>query len=206
MGAWRGLLNILGGAAILLGLLGLAVQAQSFFGIYSEPVRLVTSYFDLVPLFSFITGVALVLGANVARGRKSRTVLLVATVAVLGYFAWGASVAMSAPIYGAFPQLQAYVTSCTPAAGPAPPETCSLVLTSAGTTNVGVTGACSLTFGGRTYPGTTSAKPTVQPGGSVSLACVGPSTSGAYAPPGSQVAGSVFLTDGRSLPFSGTGS
>ena len=109
--SWRGLYSLLGIAAVVLGLIGLWVQAQAFFGIYSEPVKLLNSYIDLVPLFSFIVGLALILGANVAKGKRSRIILLVATVTLLGFFTFEASLAISAPVYDAFPPTLSIVSS-----------------------------------------------------------------------------------------------
>jgi hypothetical protein len=79
-------------------------------------------------------------------------------------------------------------------------------LTNSGNANTSVTASCSLTFGGHTLAGTTSAQPTVPSGGTASVNCVGPATAGDFATAGSQVTGAVILANGGNALFSAVAS
>ncbi|HXX72938.1 MAG TPA: archaellin/type IV pilin N-terminal domain-containing protein, partial [Candidatus Acidoferrales bacterium] len=75
-------------------------------------------------------------------------ITLIAAIAIAG-FVFG--------LFGTFTstaQVQASVTSCVQNAGG--DELCNLVLTNSGNANTATTGSCSLTFGGKTYAGTTA--------------------------------------------------
>ena len=151
-------------------------------------------------ILGVLVGAGLVFGTLYATGSfSSRTVTeTVTTTSILTITPSGVFVGTA--------QVQASVTSCTAAAGPSAPETCELVLTNSGNASVAVTASCSLTFGGHTYSGTTSAQPTIPAGGSASLNCVGPNAAGAFATPGIQVTGAVILANGGNALFSATAS
>ena len=186
--SWRGLFNILGAAAVVLGLV---VQAQSFFGIYSEPVKLVTSYLDLVPLYTFILGLATILGANIVRRRRPRVGLLIATVAVLGFFAWETNLAISEPLCG-YPATLSIVSSSI--ACSASTHTCTMSVINSGAGEGRIIGAGP--DAGRV---TFSAVPTSVPAGSAGTTVT--VTMGGSATIGETVMGYLAQDNGLSLPF-----
>jgi len=125
-------------------------------------------------------------------------ITLIAAVAIAG-FVFG--------LFGTFTstaQVQASVTSCVPTTATTGPELCSVILTNSGNANAAVTGVCSLTFGGKSYSGTTGAA-TVSAGSSASVVCSAGSAT-AYATSGSQITGSVILANGGNALFSATAS
>jgi flagellin-like protein len=130
-------------------------------------------------------------------------ITLIAAVAIAG-FVFG--------LFGTFTstaQVQASVTSCVASgSGATAQETCNLVLTNSGNANTQATTSCSLTFGGKTVIGVTSgAAVTSVPAGSTALAvCTGAQGAGNSAAVGSQVTGSIILTNGGNALFSATGS
>ena len=105
---------------------------------------------------------------------------------------------------GGTAQVQASVTSCV--ADGTTGEICNLVLTNSGNANVLPTGSCSLTYGGRTWSGTT-ATTVLAAGSSGSYACTSNGGTGqGSAVVGSQVTGSVILSNGGNALFSATAS
>lgn len=122
-------------------------------------------------------------------------ITLIAAIAIAG-FVFG--------LFGSFTstaQVSVSVVSCTVAN----PPVCSLTLDNSGTANTAVSngaGAFSLTYGGARVTGTCSAAPTITAGSTAVASCT--PTSGTLPISGEQFVGTVSLTNGGSVSFSGT--
>jgi flagellin-like protein len=151
------------------------------------------------------------LNINSAKRRKAispvlATVILIAITLI-------AAVAIAGFVFGLFgsftssAQVSAQVTSCKAGAGSAAHNNeCILTLRNTGTSNVAVTG-CSVQIGGAAVAGNGLAAPlpTITASSSVSFTCFQlAATTGQTI--GSQAVGSVSLSNGASVPFSGTWS
>jgi flagellin-like protein len=128
-------------------------------------------------------------------------ITLIAAIAIAG-FVFG--------LFGTFTstaQVQASVTSCTyTGASPTGTEACNLILTNSGNANTVATTSCSLTYGGVTHTGVTSGPATtiITAGQTAAAICTGPV--GAAPTVGSQISGSVILTNGGNALFTATAS
>jgi hypothetical protein len=144
MGIRRTLFNLLGGAAIALGLVGLLYEAQFFFGVFS--IAPVPGYLDLVPLFSFIVGIAMVLGANVVKRRWTRICLAVVVAAIMVFFTIEMGSAITtARLENPFAASDVSLTSAT--CNPSPSLECTFILYNGGTDPVQATGAVLDNYG-----------------------------------------------------------
>jgi len=130
-------------------------------------------------------------------------ITLIAAIAIAG-FVFG--------LFGTFTstaRVQASVTNCS---WNTANEVCTLILVNSGNANTATTGSCSLTYKGATYGGESSnVNPPVAPvsqavnsGGSPTVYCMG--LTGAAAGAGTQITGSVILSNGGNALFSGTAS
>jgi flagellin-like protein len=122
-------------------------------------------------------------------------ITLIAAVAIAG-FVFG--------LFGSFTssaQVSAQVTSCT---NNAPNDVCVVLLTNTGTSNVVATG-CSIQISGsaKTATPTGTAATSVPASGNAVATC---SVAGAAQTVGSQAIGSISLSNGASVPFSGVWS
>ena len=120
-------------------------------------------------------------------------ITLIAAVAIAG-FVFG--------LFGSFTssaQVSAQVTSCTGTT-----DTCIVVLTNTGTSNVAVTG-CSVQVGGVAKSPTAAPAGTIGASGSATVTC-GPFTAPVAQTVGSQAIGQFSLSNGASVPFSGVWS
>jgi flagellin-like protein len=130
-------------------------------------------------------------------------ITLIAAVAIAG-FVFG--------LFGTFTstaRVQANVTSCVASgSGATAQETCNLLLTNTGNANAVATTSCSLTFAGKTVIGVTSgaAVTSIPSGGNAAAICTGAQGAGNSAAVGSQVTGSIILTNGGNALFSAVGS
>lgn len=119
-------------------------------------------------------------------------ITLIAAIAIAG-FVFG--------LFGSFTssaQVSAQALTCNHGNATA---NCLVVLRNTGTTNAGVTG-CSIQVSGVTVVGTLSPlAPTVTASGSRNVGC---QAAGAAQTSGSQAVGSFSLSNGASVPFSGT--
>jgi len=122
-------------------------------------------------------------------------ITLIAAIAIAG-FVFG--------LFGSFTssaQVSAQVTSCSRIAGN---EVCSVTLTNSGTSNAAAT-VCSIQLSGTAAAGTVTGTPlNVPASGNVGAVCT--VTAGAAQTAGSQAVGSFSLSNGASVPFSGTWS
>ncbi len=80
------------------------------------------------------------------------------------------------------------------------PEVCALRLQNTGSADAATTSTCSLTFGGTTHAAK-STLATIKVGKSVTVTCT---ASGGTTPPGSQISGSIIISSGAEVDFSGT--
>jgi hypothetical protein len=81
------------------------------------------------------------------------------------------------------------------------PETCTLYLTNTGTSNVAITGACTLKFGGSIYSGTaTLVSGNLNAGNRATISCVS-NTPSSHAISGSQITGDVTIGNGAQVLF-----
>jgi len=186
-------LNLLGGAASVLGLVGLYFDPH-YFGLYSEPVP--PSYLDLIPLFSFVGGLAVVLGANVVKRRWTRIGLAVVVIAIFTYLTIGTSSAIAnAPLQNPWVLGEVHVTSA--ACNSSPTLECTFVLQNEGADPVQVRGAVLY---GNTLPGTCD-QTVINDGASTTLHCSWPGGTTESTP---QYAGYVMignLVGSAQLPF-----
>ena len=185
--------------AVLLLVIGLFVGSVGYYALQGAPAVTTATTISTTTATTSTTKTATVTQQTTTT-QFSLTTQLATTTLIVATTVTGSSTG------GGVADVQTLVVSCTAAEGPAPPETCSLILVNYGPATVGVASSCSLTLGGKTYAGTTSAQPTIVADTSSGLNCVGPVTAGAYATPGSQVTGSVSLTNGGSALFSATAS
>jgi len=120
-------------------------------------------------------------------------ITLIAAIAIAG-FVFG--------LFGTFTKTATVVgstVSCTDAAG-----VCQVTLTDTGNANTATAGTCTESYGGSTYPGViTHGGPITSGGAGVTVTCT--PTGGAALIGGELVTGSVALTNGGSVLFSGTG-
>jgi archaeal type IV pilus assembly protein PilA len=119
-------------------------------------------------------------------------ITLIAAIAIAG-FVFG--------LFGSFTnsaQVQASVVSCSSAVN----VICNLHLINIGTANASATGTCSETYGGVTHAGTTAATVITAGAGAISLTCT--PTVAVAGVSGTQVVGSVLLSNGASVTFTGT--
>jgi len=125
-------------------------------------------------------------------------ITLIAAIAIAG-FVFG--------LFGTFTKTATVVgstVSCTDAT----PGVCTVVLSNTGNANTATSGSCTESYGGRTWSGTLGATGgTITAGGpGVAATCTvaaPPATAALVA--GELVSGSVALTNGGSVLFSGTG-
>jgi len=81
------------------------------------------------------------------------------------------------------------------------PEVCTVGLQNIGTANTSLLGSCTLTFGGTIYNGVAAITSGSLNGGSTAVStCTGPA--GSHAAVGSQVVGSIVLTNAADILFS----
>jgi len=149
---------------------------------------------------------------NIRKNRKAispvlATVILIAITLI-------AAIAIAGFVFGLFgsftssAQVSAQVTSCTHAAGAAPyAMICTVTLTNTGTSNTRVT-ACSINVNGAAQAGTMSgAGPNVNAGTTLAgYICTTTGTFAAEPSVGSQAVGSLAMSNGASVPFSGVWS
>ena len=126
------------------------------------------------------------------------TVILIAITLI-------AAIAISGFVFGLFgtftntARVEAISYSCT-----GTPEVCTVGLQNIGTANVVLFGSCTLTFAGTTYSGTAAVTSGSLNGGSTALVtCTGPA--GSHAAVGSQVVGSILVSNGANILFSANG-
>jgi len=128
-------------------------------------------------------------------------ITLIAAIAIAG-FVFG--------LFGTFTstaRAQASVTNCS---WNAANEVCTLILVNSGNANTATTGSCSLSYKGTTNSGESSGvNPPVAPvaqavnsGATVTVYCMG--LTGAAAGAGTQITGSVILSNGANTLFSAT--
>jgi len=192
MNARKALFNLLGGAAIVLGLVEFCFQAQPFGGLYS--VAPLPSYNDLIPLFSLIVGLAIVLGTNFTKRRQTRIGLLVVTVTILLVSTlWMASTIAYDQTHNPFDTaiVSAAVNACH-----ASSATCSILLTNTGAGSTDIIGCY---FANGSMPGTLAPKASIQAGGSLTVTCQQNSNVGIVV--GTQVNGSIQMGNGGVVPF-----
>jgi flagellin-like protein len=151
----------------------------------------------------------------VLHGRKRKAISPVLATVILIAITLIAAIAIAGFVFGLFgsftssAQVQASVTTCTYAVPTY--ESCTLQVLNSGSANTATAG-CSLTLGGVTYTGTTGAVAnhvqaaiTATAGGSTTIFCNLAAATPAVAPPlGSRITGSLQMTNGASVPFSGT--
>ncbi len=103
--------------------------------------------------------------------------------------------------FGSYPTptalVKADVVSCS-----GNPEVCTLGLQNMGSADTATTSTCSLTFGGTTHTAK-STLATIKAGQSVTVICT---ASGGTAPRGSQISGSIIISSGAEVDFSGISS
>ena len=123
------------------------------------------------------------------------TVILIAITLI-------AAIAISGFVFGLFgtytntAKVEAISYSCT-----GTPVVCTVGLQNIGTANTALFGSCSLTFAGTTYSGTAVVTSGSLNGGNTAVVtCTGPA--GSHASGGSQVVGSILLTNGANVLFS----
>jgi len=120
-------------------------------------------------------------------------ITLIAAIAIAG-FVFG--------LFGTFTKTATVVgstVSCTDATG-----VCQVTLTNTGNSNTATTGTCSESYGGTTYQGVITHGGTIASGApGVTVTCT--PTGAAVLNSGELVTGSVALTNGGSILFSGTG-
>ena len=189
-----GLFNLLGGAAIVLGLVGLYSGVQGF-ALYSMGPPSPT-YFDLFPFFSFIVGLAVILGTNVVKRRKTRIGLLIATATILlASTLWMASAIAydQANNPWATARVSAIVNACH-----ASSASCSILLTNTGTGSTNIVG-CYFANVTLRIAGVLTSKASIQAGGRLTVTCQQSSDIGVVA--GAQVDGFVKMSNGGLVPF-----
>jgi len=120
-------------------------------------------------------------------------ITLIAAIAIAG-FVFG--------LFGTFTKTATVVgstVSCTDAHG-----VCTINLTNSGNANTNTATTCSESYAGATYAGTTGAAQTIVAGGAtVPVTCT--PTAAVPLSAGEEVSGSIALTNGGSVLFSGTG-
>ena len=123
------------------------------------------------------------------------TVILIAITLI-------AAIAISGFVFGLFgtytntAKVEAISYSCS-----GTPEVCTIGLENIGTANTALSGTCTLTFGGTSYAGVAAITSGSLNGGSSAVTtCTGPA--GSHATAGSQVVGSILLTNGADVLFS----
>jgi hypothetical protein len=195
------LLNLLGVGWIVFGAifcLSPAINAYAEYGLGGFLLVLI-----VYGSVAFVPGCALLMAANLVKGRTKRIVLGVATIGLVAIvWTWVALVFPTpAPGFASSAEISAGVTECVQVSGPN--EQCSVVLTNSGGSGTSDLEVCSMTFGGSTHPATfTVISGSLKPSSSESGTCT--NSDGAVARVGSQVTGAVALANGGSAPFSGT--
>jgi len=152
-----------------LGLIGLYFEVEFYSGLFS--IAPVPGYLDLVPLFSFIGGVALVFGANFVKRKSIRIGLVVIVVVIFVFFTVEMGSAIStAQLENPFVLGEVLVTSAT--CNPSPTLECTFVLQNEGADPVQARGAFLTSYGGM-LSGTCD-HITINDGTSASLHCSWP--------------------------------
>ena len=148
---------------------------------------------------------------NAVTTTVTTTARTAATATVTATLVTTLTVYSSSTVYAA--QIQVGGVSCK-ASTITHQEDCALVLTNSGNADTATAGTCSLTYGGGTYSAYfstagNSAGPgepvSINAGTSVNGHCTSSNAAGS-ATPGTQVAGSIALSNGASVPFSTTAS
>ena len=196
----RGLFNLLGGAAIVLGLVGLYFEVQGFSALYSPPIYPAPESYNylllLVPPFLLIVGLAAILGTNVVKRRKTRIGLLIATATILLVSTlWMASAIAydQANNPWATARVSAIVNACH-----ASSASCSILLTNTGTGSTNIVGCYFANVTSR-IAGVLTSKASIQAGGRLTVTCQQSSDIGVVA--GAQVDGFVQMSNGGLVPF-----
>ena len=85
------------------------------------------------------------------------------------------------------------------------PEVCTLIASNTGSGSTGITGVCSLTFGGNSYAGTAAlVSGNLNGGGSGKITCTS-NTPSSHATSGSQITGWFTVGNGADVLFSASG-
>jgi flagellin-like protein len=136
--------------------------------------------------------------------RKSKAITPVLATVILIAVTLVSALAAAGYMFGL---LGTFANSAVVSAGAAScsgtPEVCTLFLHNIGSASTTITGTCSLKFGGASYQGSSAVvSGNLNSGNVASITCTAPG--GAHANSGSQITGSITLSNGAQVLYSGS--